>query len=131
MLDLHNNQRHVVPLWLAIGEGRHLSQNALNDLLCGRPSGGVQQVLEPLLPPQFAVTVFGFGDAIRVGDKDVVSLQLEGLAANCKSTETPTGGLAAFKQKSSTDSFARRTTIGGLWPAFTYFNTRVEGSYSA
>jgi hypothetical protein len=24
-----------------------------------------------------------------------------------------------------------RTSIGGLWPAFTYFNTRVAGSYSA
>ena len=78
MLDLHNYQRHVVPLRLAIGESRHLTQNALYDSFCGRPSAGVQQVLESLLPPQFAVTVFRLGDAIRIGDKDVVSLQLEG-----------------------------------------------------
>src|SRR6202040_2227779 len=48
-----------------------------------------------------------------------------------ESAAIPMGMPTEFRWNNLEDPFDVRTTIGGLWPAFTYFNTRVAGSYSA
>ena len=94
-------------------------------------AGGSEHGLEPFFSPKFPFAALGFGDSIRVGDEDVIGPKLKCPDGNRESAAMPIGMPTDFSQNNLEDPFDVRTTIGGLWTAFTYFNTRVAGSYSA
>jgi hypothetical protein len=76
-LDAYHEQRHVVVLSMAIHKNRNLIENKMHDFRRSLLPGESQHGLESFLSLKLPFAVLGFGDSIRVGDEDIIGLQLE------------------------------------------------------